>query len=320
MPRAVRNADRVICVSRATARDAVGLLDVPYRKLRVIPNAIEPVFSTPPGPAAARAAVPALRRHARSRARTCLRCSRRSRSFAAPGRRVRLALVGADGWGDVRVGSTEGVVAFGRVDDTELRDLYAHAEALVLPSLWEGFGLPVAEALATGTGSSARTSRPCASSQARTRPTSIPRAPRRSPRASCRRSRSRGRRRAAARAGTTPPRRSSRSGASSCRERASARPGRRRHRRARAHGRRELHGQPAARAACGRAGALARLLAARPRRPAGGRAGVGAAAALDVASPYRRIPFAFPALARREGRRSPTSTTSPRRACRAPPS
>jgi glycosyltransferase involved in cell wall biosynthesis len=50
----------------------------------------------------------------------------------------------------VRVGSTEGVVAFGRVDDTELRDLYAHAEALVLPSLWEGFGLPVAEALATG--------------------------------------------------------------------------------------------------------------------------------------------------------------------------
>ena len=63
---------------------------------------------------------------------------------------MRLALVGADGWGDVRVGSTEGVVAFGRVDDTELRDLYAHAEALVLPSLWEGFGLPVAEALATG--------------------------------------------------------------------------------------------------------------------------------------------------------------------------
>lgn len=68
----------------------------------------------------------------------------------AAGRRVRLALVGADGWGDVRVGSTEGVVAFGRVDDSELRDLYAHAEALVLPSLWEGFGLPVAEALAAG--------------------------------------------------------------------------------------------------------------------------------------------------------------------------
>ena len=149
MPRAVRNADRVICVSRATARDAVGLLDVPYRNLRVIPNAIEPVFSTPPGPPPLdppyllcvgtpepRKNLPAL-----LEAFTLVRRA---------GRRVRLALVGADGWGDVRVGSTEGVVAVGRVDDTELRDLYAHAEALVLPSLWEGFGLPVAEALATG--------------------------------------------------------------------------------------------------------------------------------------------------------------------------
>jgi glycosyltransferase involved in cell wall biosynthesis len=149
MPRAVRNADRVICVSRATARDAVGLLDVPYRKLRVIPNAIEPVFSSRPGPPPLdppyllcvgtpepRKNLPAL-----LEAFTLVRRA---------GRRVRLALVGADGWGDVQVGSTEGIVAFGRVDDTELRDLYAHAEALVLPSLWEGFGLPVAEALATG--------------------------------------------------------------------------------------------------------------------------------------------------------------------------
>ena len=149
MPRAVRNADRVICVSRATARDAVGLLDVPYRKLRVIPNATEPVFSTPPGPPPLEppyllcVGTPEPRKNlpALLEAFTLVRRA---------GRRVRLALVGADGWGEVRVGSTEGVVAFGRVDDSELRDLYAHAEALVLPSLWEGFGLPVAEALATG--------------------------------------------------------------------------------------------------------------------------------------------------------------------------
>ena len=149
MPRAVRNADRVICVSRATARDAVGLLDVPYRKLRVIPNATEPVFSSRPGPPPLEppyllcVGTPEPRKNlpALLEAFTLVRRA---------GRRVRLALVGADGWGDVRVGSTEGVVAFGRVDDTELRDLYAHAEALVLPSLWEGFGLPVAEALATG--------------------------------------------------------------------------------------------------------------------------------------------------------------------------
>ena len=90
MPRAVRNADRVICVSRATARDAVGLLDVPYRKLRVIPNAIEPRVLEP-----ARARRRSSRRTCsasarRSRARTCRRCSRRSRSCAGP--------AGACGW------------------------------------------------------------------------------------------------------------------------------------------------------------------------------------------------------------------------------
>jgi glycosyltransferase involved in cell wall biosynthesis len=150
MPRAVRSADRVICVSRATARDVVGLLDVPHRKVRVIPNAIEPIFSQRPGPPPLEP--PYL---------LCVGTPEPRKNLPAlleafghvrrAGRRVRLALVGADGWGDVRVGSTEGVVAFGRVDDAELRDLYAHAEALVLPSLWEGFGLPVGEALAAGT-------------------------------------------------------------------------------------------------------------------------------------------------------------------------
>ncbi len=36
------------------------------------------------------------------------------------------------------------------VSDTELRNLYTHAEALVFPSLMEGFGLPALEALAHG--------------------------------------------------------------------------------------------------------------------------------------------------------------------------
>jgi len=39
----------------------------------------------------------------------------------------------------------------GRVDDTLLPALYRSALALVVPSLWEGFGLPAAEAMAAGT-------------------------------------------------------------------------------------------------------------------------------------------------------------------------
>lgn len=38
----------------------------------------------------------------------------------------------------------------GRVPDAELRRYYAHADALVLPSLYEGFGLTPLEAMAAG--------------------------------------------------------------------------------------------------------------------------------------------------------------------------
>lgn len=43
------------------------------------------------------------------------------------------------------------VVFLGRVDDSDLPALYRGANALVFPSLYEGFGLPVAEAMACGT-------------------------------------------------------------------------------------------------------------------------------------------------------------------------
>ena len=39
----------------------------------------------------------------------------------------------------------------GHVDDSELRALYAGATAFVFPSMYEGFGLPVLEAMACGT-------------------------------------------------------------------------------------------------------------------------------------------------------------------------
>ena len=43
------------------------------------------------------------------------------------------------------------VTWLGRVDDEELAALYRGARCLVFPSLYEGFGIPAAEALACGT-------------------------------------------------------------------------------------------------------------------------------------------------------------------------
>ncbi len=68
-----------------------------------------------------------------------------------------LVLVGGRGWKDSRLsalvtpGSNNGVIATGYVDDQRLADFYRRAELFIFPSSYEGFGIPVREALACGT-------------------------------------------------------------------------------------------------------------------------------------------------------------------------
>lgn len=58
-----------------------------------------------------------------------------------------LLIVGRVAWGEL----PEGVEVLQGVDDMALANLYHQAEALILPSLYEGFGLPIVEALSAGT-------------------------------------------------------------------------------------------------------------------------------------------------------------------------
>ena len=132
-----RAADRIFAVSEFTKREAIELLGVPEERVAVIGNAIEPVF-TPDGPAAEGDYVLAV---------ATLEPRKNLRRIAAAAARadVELRVVGARGWGGVE---TPGWV--GEVGDAALAALYRGARALVFPSLYEGFGIPVLEAMASG--------------------------------------------------------------------------------------------------------------------------------------------------------------------------
>jgi alpha-1,3-rhamnosyl/mannosyltransferase len=137
VPRVIDAADRVIAVSERTAEELWALLAVPDAKIRVVPNAVEDVF-TPEGPRAEGDYVLAVG--------TLEPRKNLGRIAAAVEGELRVA--GARGWGDV-VPPTN-VTWLGAVGDDELAALYRGARCLVYASLYEGFGIPVAEALACG--------------------------------------------------------------------------------------------------------------------------------------------------------------------------
>ena len=133
----VRGADAIVAVSEFTRDELVELLEVPSERIRVVRNGIETVFS-PDGPRAEGDYVLAV--GTLEPRKNLARVVEAARLAG-----VDLRVVGAAGWGGVDV---PGWV--GRVPDEELARLYRGAQCVVYASLYEGFGLPVLEAMASG--------------------------------------------------------------------------------------------------------------------------------------------------------------------------
>jgi len=138
----IRAVDRVFAVSEFSKRETAELAGVDPDRIDVVPNALEPAFG-PDGPAADGEYVLAV--GTLEPRKNLTRVVEATRLAG-----VQLRLVGAPGWGDAGV-KGDHVTWLGRIDDEELAAAYRGARVLVFPSLYEGFGIPVLEAMASGT-------------------------------------------------------------------------------------------------------------------------------------------------------------------------
>jgi glycosyltransferase involved in cell wall biosynthesis len=165
MGRSLRNAAAVLVPSEATRRDRLACYPITglKSKVHVVPEGLSP--EAPPGPLPPRLtpgfilAVGTIEpRKNYTRLLAAYRHLRRESVPLLLGDQPpgvpELVIAGRPGWayGDTleRIKAERGVRYLGHVDDATLSALYRSAAILALPSLYEGFGLPLLEAMAHG--------------------------------------------------------------------------------------------------------------------------------------------------------------------------
>ena len=155
---ALRRAAGLACISQATLDDLVRRFPIARRTARVIPLAADEAFrGAAPGDVASRFAIdrPYVLSVATLEPRKNL--ERLISAWRELDDRLRnahaLVLVGARGWEESTIllaARESNVHVLGHVTDDDLVALYAGARVFAYPSLYEGFGLPVLEAMSAG--------------------------------------------------------------------------------------------------------------------------------------------------------------------------
>jgi glycosyltransferase involved in cell wall biosynthesis len=164
VPHSVKRADHVIAVSEATRQDLIELYQTPPEKISVLYHGVTPDFK----PVTKPDRLSAVRQKYNLGQQPFIlsvgtiqprkNYQRLIQAFATLDPALSLVIVGGKGWhyADVfaevtRQGLEERVHFLGFAADADLPALYSAASLFVYPSLYEGFGLPVLEAMACGT-------------------------------------------------------------------------------------------------------------------------------------------------------------------------
>jgi glycosyltransferase involved in cell wall biosynthesis len=157
-PWVIRRADRFVAVSRHTADDLIRLAGVPASRIEVVYHGLDPAFApASDGAGPATSGPPYLLAvggiSPRKNTRRLIEAFTRWRARGAQRTQYTLRITGTSLDPDLpRNGESlpPGVSLLGYVDKAELRRLYAGAAAFLYPSIYEGFGLPIIEAMACG--------------------------------------------------------------------------------------------------------------------------------------------------------------------------
>ncbi|MDQ3209084.1 MAG: glycosyltransferase family 4 protein [Gemmatimonadota bacterium] len=157
-PWVLRRANRMIAVSQYTADDLMRRAGVPASRIDVIYHGLDPVFTAPNGltgsaPSTSPYVLAVGGVSPRKNTRRLIEAFVRWRGRGGHRKDYQLRITGASldrDYAQAGAGLPEGVRLLGYVDKAELPSLYAGASAFLYPGIYEGFGLPIIEAMACG--------------------------------------------------------------------------------------------------------------------------------------------------------------------------
>ena len=161
MPRAIKTADLVVADSESTANDIIEEFPDDEHKIRVVHPGLTSFFTSHQNDTLGKFRIHAPYFLFVGTIEPRKNLDRLLQAFAslseAKRKGFKLVIAGGKGWGNVnpqlraaKLGLQKDIIFTGYVSDGELHELYAQAQFLIMPSLYEGFGFPIIEAMSYG--------------------------------------------------------------------------------------------------------------------------------------------------------------------------